>query len=31
MKSLAAKEEQFLADARGKRTGVLLDLQIAST
>jgi hypothetical protein len=27
MKALAAKEEQFLTDAEGKRTGVLLDLQ----
>jgi hypothetical protein len=27
MKILAAKEEQFLTDAQGKRTGVLLDLQ----
>jgi hypothetical protein len=27
MKTLAAKEEQFLTDAKGKRTGVLLDLQ----
>jgi len=27
MKALAAKEEQFLTDAKGKRTGVLLDLQ----
>ena len=26
MKTLAAKEEQFLTDAKGKRTGVLLDL-----
>jgi hypothetical protein len=26
MKALAAKEEQFLTDANGKRTGVLLDL-----
>ena len=24
---LAAKEEQFLTDARGKRTGVVLDLR----
>ena len=27
MKLLAAKEEQFLTDAKGKRTGVVLDLQ----
>jgi len=27
MKTLAVKEEQFLTDAKGKRTGVLLDLQ----
>jgi hypothetical protein len=27
MKVLAAKEEQFLTDAKGKRTGVVLDLQ----
>ena len=27
MKLLAAKAEQFLTDARGKRTGVVLDLQ----
>ena len=27
MKTLAIKEEQFLTDAKGKRTGVLLDLQ----
>jgi hypothetical protein len=27
MKALAAKEEQFLTDAKGKRTGVVLDLQ----
>ena len=27
MKVLAAKEKQFLTDAKGKRTGVLLDLQ----
>jgi hypothetical protein len=27
MKTLTAKEEQFLTDAKGKRTGVLLDLQ----
>ena len=27
MKPLAAKEEQFLTDAKGKRTGVVLDLQ----
>jgi hypothetical protein len=27
MKALAAKEEQFLTDAKGKRTGVLLDLR----
>jgi hypothetical protein len=27
MKILAAKEEQFLTDTHGKRTGVLLDLQ----
>jgi len=27
MKTLAAKEEQFLTDAKGKRTGVVLDLQ----
>jgi hypothetical protein len=26
MKALAAKEEQFLTDAKGKRTGVLLNL-----
>jgi PHD/YefM family antitoxin component YafN of YafNO toxin-antitoxin module len=26
MKVLAAKEEQFLTDAKGKRTGVLLNL-----
>ena len=26
MKALAAKEEQFLTDANGKRTGVLLNL-----
>jgi hypothetical protein len=27
MKALAAKEEQFLTDAKGKRTGVVLDLE----
>jgi len=27
MKTLAFKEEQFLTDAKGKRTGVVLDLQ----
>jgi len=27
MKSAAAKEEQFLTDANGKRTGVVLDLE----
>jgi hypothetical protein len=27
MKALAAKEEQFLTDAKGKRTGVILDLK----
>ena len=27
MKTLTAKEEQFLTDAKGRRTGVLLDLQ----
>jgi len=27
MKILAANEEQFLTDAKGKRTGVVLDLQ----
>ena len=27
MKTLVAKEEQFLTDAKGKRTGVVLDLQ----
>jgi hypothetical protein len=27
MKTMAAKEEQFLTDAKGKRTGVVLDLQ----
>jgi hypothetical protein len=27
MKALAAKEEQFLTDAKSKRTGVVLDLQ----
>jgi hypothetical protein len=27
MKALAAKEEQFLTDAKGKRTGVVLDLR----
>jgi hypothetical protein len=27
MKILAAKEEQFLTDAKGKRTGVVLALQ----
>ena len=27
MKLLAAKEEQFLTEAKGKRTGVVLDLQ----
>jgi hypothetical protein len=26
MKALAAKEEQFLTDAKGKRTGVLLNM-----
>lgn len=26
MKALVAKEEQFLTDAKGKRTGVLLNL-----
>jgi hypothetical protein len=26
MKALAAKEEQFLTDAKGRRTGVLLNL-----
>jgi hypothetical protein len=27
MKTLAANEEQFLTDAKGKRMGVVLDLQ----
>ena len=27
MKTLTAKEEQFLTDAKGKRTAVVLDLQ----
>ena len=27
MKTLAVKAEQFLTDAKGKRTGVVLDLQ----
>ncbi len=27
MKAMVAKEEQFLTDAKGKRTGVLLDLR----
>jgi hypothetical protein len=27
MKGLAGKEEQFLTDAKGKRTAVVLDLQ----
>jgi hypothetical protein len=27
MKSLVVKEEQFLTDAKGRRTGVVLDLQ----
>ena len=27
MKTVMVKEEQFLTDAKGKRTGVLLDLQ----
>jgi hypothetical protein len=27
MKTLVAKEEQFLTDAKGKRTAVVLDLQ----
>lgn len=27
MKALATKGEQFLTDAKGKRTGVVLDLQ----
>ena len=27
MKTLVAKDEQFLTDAKGKRTGVVLDLQ----
>ena len=27
MKALAAKEEQFLTDAKGKRTGVVLNLE----
>jgi hypothetical protein len=27
MKTLAANEEQFLTDAKGKRTGVVIDLQ----
>jgi len=27
MKTVMVKEEQFLTDANGKRTGVLLDLQ----
>jgi hypothetical protein len=27
MKTLDTKEEQFLTDAQGRRTGVLLDLQ----
>ncbi len=27
MKTLAGKEEQFLTDAKGKRTAVVLDLQ----
>lgn len=27
MKTLAAKQEQFLTDAKGKRTAVVLDLQ----
>ena len=26
MKAMAAKDEQYLTDAQGKRTGVLLDL-----
>lgn len=26
MKTMAAKDEQFLTDAQGRRTGVLLDL-----
>jgi hypothetical protein len=26
MKTLASKEEQFVTDAKGKRTGVVLDL-----
>jgi hypothetical protein len=27
MKTMAAKQEQFLTDAKGKRTGVVLDLR----
>jgi hypothetical protein len=27
MKTMAVKEEQFLTDAKGKRTGVVLDLR----
>ncbi len=27
MKTVAVREEQFLTDAKGKRTGVLLDLK----
>ncbi len=27
MKTLAAREEQFLTDAKGKRTGVVVDLR----
>ncbi len=27
MKAVVAKEEQFLTDAKGKRTGVVLDLK----
>ena len=27
MKTLAVKEEQFLTDAKGRRTGVVLDLK----
>jgi hypothetical protein len=27
MKTMAVKDEQFLTDAKGKRTGVLLDLR----
>jgi hypothetical protein len=30
MQTLVAKEEQLLTDARGNRTGVVLDLEIAA-